>query len=203
MALRLARSMREGHKVIWLIASRLKVKGMGIQLPCLINEGEWLGRRGWLEYAGELEKRAAKLRSKLHGDLRQQMKKQKAGREVKLTRMIGPTSVEGGGREGAALANGLRKRRDGTIDNVVIREEGAEAGGPHGARAAASGEEVKASTPGYLQRWMGWDTAQTQVVWRLTSQRVGCYGLRVMATSSTRTVSEAGGSGGGWWKAHS
>ena len=157
MALRLARSMREGHKVIWLIASRLKVKGMGIQLPCLINEGEWLGRRGWLEYAGELEKRVAKLRSKLHGDLRQQMKKQRAGREVQLTRMTEPTSVAGGGREGTAQTNELRKRRNVAIDSAVIREEGAEARGPPGARAATSGEEVKSSTLEYLKRWMGWD----------------------------------------------
>ena len=84
MALRLARSIREGQKVGWLIARRPKANGMGIQLPCLTNEGEGLGKRGWLEYAGELDKRAAKLRSKVHGDLRQQMKKQRAGREAKL-----------------------------------------------------------------------------------------------------------------------
>ena len=96
---------------------------MAIQLPCLAIEGEGLGRKGWLEYAGVLEKRAAKLRSKLHGDLRQQLKKQRAGREVKLTRTMEPASEEGGGREGAALANALRKRRDGAVDSAVIREE--------------------------------------------------------------------------------
>ena len=30
MAMRMARSIREGHKVGWLIARRLKMKGMGI-----------------------------------------------------------------------------------------------------------------------------------------------------------------------------
>ena len=64
----------------WLIARRLKIKRMGIQLPCLPNDGEGLGMRGWLEYARVLEKRAKGLRSKLHGDLRQQMKKQRVGR---------------------------------------------------------------------------------------------------------------------------
>ena len=38
MALRMARSIREGHKVGWLIARRLKVKGVGIQLPCLAKD---------------------------------------------------------------------------------------------------------------------------------------------------------------------
>ena len=76
---------------------------------------------------------------------------------MKLTRMTEPSSAEGGDREGAALANGPRKRRDRAVDSAVIREEGAEAGGPHGARPAASGEETKASTLEYLKRWMGWD----------------------------------------------
>ena len=53
--------------------------------------------------------------------------------------------------------NGLREGRNGAVDSAVIREEGAEAGGPPGARAATSGEEVKSSTLGYLKRWMGWD----------------------------------------------
>ena len=46
MALRMARSIREGHKVGWLIARRLKMKRMDIQLPCLANAGEKLGRKG-------------------------------------------------------------------------------------------------------------------------------------------------------------
>ena len=89
-----------------------------------------------------LEKKAAKLRSRLHGGLRQQMKKQRAGREAKLTRMMEPASEEGGGRKGAAISNGLRRRRDGAVDSAVIREEASEAGGQPKARAAASGEEV-------------------------------------------------------------
>ena len=80
MGLRLARSIREGHKVGWLIARRLKMKVMEIQLPWLADEGEGLGKKGWLEYAGMLEKKAEEQKSGLHGDLRQQMKKQRAGR---------------------------------------------------------------------------------------------------------------------------
>ena len=38
--------------------------------------------RGWRDYASVLEKRAKGLRSKLHGDLRQQMKKHRAGNGV-------------------------------------------------------------------------------------------------------------------------
>ena len=70
MALRMARSIREGHKVGWLIARKQRVKGMGIQLPCLANEGDGLGMKGWRVYANVFEKREAELRSKLHGDLR-------------------------------------------------------------------------------------------------------------------------------------
>ena len=105
------------------------------------------------------EKRAAKLRSRLHGDLRQQMEEQRAGRGVKLTRVAEPASEEGEGREGATLTNGLRKRRDGAVDSAVIREEAAEARGPPRARAATSGEEVKTSTLDYLKQWMGWGRA--------------------------------------------
>ena len=111
MALRMARSIREGHKVGWLIARRLKMKGMGIQVPCLANKGEGLGRKGWLEYARVLEKRAEVQRSRLHGDLRQQTKKQRAGRGVRLTRMMEPASEEGGGRE-VDQAVGTRSRRE-------------------------------------------------------------------------------------------
>ena len=52
MALRLARNIREGHKVGWLIARRLKIKGMGIQLPCLPDDGEGMGMRGWRVLGG-------------------------------------------------------------------------------------------------------------------------------------------------------
>ena len=103
-----------------------------------------------------LEKRAKGLRSELHTDLRQQMKKQRAGRGVRLTKMMEPASEEGGGREGAALTNAQRKSRDGAVDSAVIREEADEAGGPPNVRAATSGEEVKTSTLEYLKQWMGW-----------------------------------------------
>ena len=48
LALRLVRSIRAGHKVGWLIARRLKMKGMDIQLTWLADEGEGLGKKGWL-----------------------------------------------------------------------------------------------------------------------------------------------------------
>jgi hypothetical protein len=156
MALRMAKYIREGRRVVWLVAKRLKTKGMGIQLPCLINEGEGLGKKGWLEYTMVLEKRAQELRSKLHGDLRQRMKKQRAGRGVRLTRMMEPASEDGGDREGAALSNAQRKKRDGAVGSAVIREEAGEAEGPSKVRAATSGEEVKTSTLEYLKQWVGW-----------------------------------------------
>jgi hypothetical protein len=156
MALRLARNIMEGHKVGWLIARRLKIKRMGIQLPCLPNDGEGLRMKGWRVYASVLEKRAKELRSGLHRDLRQQMKKQRIGREVRLTRVMEPASEEGGGREGAALTNTQRKSRDGAVDSAAIREEADMAGGPPKVRAATSGEGVKTSTLGYLKQWMGW-----------------------------------------------
>ena len=55
MALRLARNVREGHKVGWLIARRLKITGMGIKLPGLPAEGEGLGMKGWRVYVSVLE----------------------------------------------------------------------------------------------------------------------------------------------------
>ena len=75
---------------------------------------------------------------------------------MRLTRMMKPASEEGGGREGAAIAKALRRRRDGAVDSAVIREEEGEAGGPHRVRAATSGEEVKTITLEYLRQWMGW-----------------------------------------------
>ena len=80
MARRMTKNIREGHKVGLLIARRLTIKGTGIQLPCLPNDGEGLGMKDWREYASVLEKRATGLRSKPHGDLRQQMTKQRVGR---------------------------------------------------------------------------------------------------------------------------
>ena len=76
----------------WLIARWLEMEGVGIQMPCLANGGGALGTRGWLGYARVLVKRAEELRSRLHGDLRQQMKKQRARRGVRLTRMMEPAS---------------------------------------------------------------------------------------------------------------
>ena len=61
-----------------------------------------------------------------------------------------------GGREGAALSNAQRKRRNGAVDSVVIREKAGEAGAPPKVRVATSGEEVKTSTLKYLKQWMGW-----------------------------------------------
>ena len=70
--------------------------------------------------------------------------------------MMESASKEGGDREGAALANALRKRRDGAIDSAVNREEAGAIGGPPRTRVATSGEELKTSTPEYLKQWMGW-----------------------------------------------
>ena len=70
--------------------------------------------------------------------------------------MMKPASEDGGDREGAALTNAQRKKRDGAVDSAVIREEAEEAGGQTSVRAATSGEEVKASTLEYLKQWMGW-----------------------------------------------
>ena len=156
MVLRLERWIRERRKVGWLVATRMTMKGMGIRLPTLANEGEGLGVRGWLGYARVLRGKAEELRSKLHCDLRLQMKKQRAGRGERLTRMMEPASVEGGGREGAALTNARRVRRDGAVDSSVIRVAPGEAGGSPGTRAATSGEEVKTRTLEYLKQWMGW-----------------------------------------------
>ena len=138
--------------VLWRLSTRISMRAqyplwyylMLIGLDAILIVGV-LGR--W-------QKRAAKLRSKLHGDLRQQMKKQRAGREVKLTRMMELVSEEEGDREGATLVNALRKRREGAVDSAVIRVEGAGAVGPPSTRAATSGEEVKVSTLEHLKQWM-------------------------------------------------
>ena len=79
------------------------------------------------------------------------MKKQRAGRGATES-----ASGEGGGREGAALTNALRRRRDGAVDIAVIREEEGEAREPPRVRAATSGEEVKTRTLEYLKQWMNW-----------------------------------------------
>ena len=66
--------------------------------------------------------------------------------------MMQPAAEEGGGREGAALSNGLRMKRDGAVDmqcsDRVIREEEQGTGKTH-TRAAADGDEVKESTLQY------------------------------------------------------
>ena len=97
-------------------------------MPHLSNGGEGLGRKGWKEYA---EQCAAKLKKKLHCDLRQKMKKHRAGRETRLTAMMQPATEEGGGREGAALSNGLGMKRDGAVDSAVIRETDQSTGKTH------------------------------------------------------------------------
>ena len=97
MALRMARSIKEGHKVGWRIARWLKMKVLGIKMPCLANEGEELDRKDWLGHARVSEKRTEEQRSRPHGDPRQQMKKQRAERGLRLTRMMEQASEEGGG----------------------------------------------------------------------------------------------------------
>ena len=87
MAGRMAKSIREGWKVRQLmIGRREEIKGLGIELPYLADGGGGLGRKGWLGYAGLLEQRVRTLKSKMHGDLREEMKTQKVGREAKLTK---------------------------------------------------------------------------------------------------------------------
>ena len=102
-----------------------------------------------------LDQCAVELKRKLHCDLRQKMKKNRAGRETRLTAMMQPATEEGGGREGAALSNGLRKKRDGAVDSAVITEVDQSTGETQ-TRAAADGAEVKESTLQYLKQWMGW-----------------------------------------------
>ena len=139
----------------WLASRLAKIKGLGIHMPHLSNGGEGLGRKGWKEYAAMLDQCAAKLKKKLHCDLRQKMKKHRAGREARLTAMMQPATEEGGGREGATLSNGLKKNRDGAVDSAVIRETDQSTGKTQ-ARAAADGDEVEESTLQYLKQWMGW-----------------------------------------------
>ena len=159
LAERLARYVREDRRVGWLVERRRKIKALGIHLPHLAAEGEGLGQKGWNSYAEQLEKRAEKLRRKLHGDLRKQMKNQRAGREVKLANMM---QADGGGREGAAIANAMRRRRDGAVDIAVIREEeqdiqqegveGCEVKSKMKVRAARSGKEVRESTQQFMKK---------------------------------------------------
>ena len=153
--MRLARLIREGTRVNWLVTRLAKIKGLGIHMPHLNDGGEGPGRNGWKEYAAVLDRRASKLKKKLHCDLRQKMKKNMTGRETRLTAMMQPATEEGGGREGAALSNGLRMKRDGAVDSAIIREVD-QSTGKSQARAAADGAEVKESTLQYLKQWMGW-----------------------------------------------
>ena len=122
MAVRLARLIREGTRVNWLVTRLAKIKGLGIHMSHLNNGGGGLGRKGRKEYATVLDQCAAKLKKKLHCGLRQKMKKNIAGRETRLTTMMQPATEEDGDRGGAALSNGLRKTRDGAVDSAVIRE---------------------------------------------------------------------------------
>ena len=111
MAARLARLISKGTRVSRLVTRLAKVKGLGIRMPHLNDGGDGLGRKGWKEYVAVLDQCAAKLKKKLQCDLRQRMKKNRAGRETRLTAMMQPTTEEGGDREGAALSNGLRKKK--------------------------------------------------------------------------------------------
>ena len=44
MAVRLAKLIREGTRVSWLVTRLAKIKGLGIHMPHLSNGGEGLGR---------------------------------------------------------------------------------------------------------------------------------------------------------------
>ena len=83
------------------------------------------------------------------------MKMNRADRETRLTAMMQPATEEGGGREGVALSNGLRKKRDDAVDSAIIREVDQRTGKTQ-TRAATDGAEVKESTLQYLQQWTGW-----------------------------------------------
>ena len=67
------------------------------------------------------------MKLQLHGDLRKKMKKlkQRAGRGAKLTKVMEPAAVDGGGRERATITNGLRvagRWREGAVDSAVVKE---------------------------------------------------------------------------------
>ena len=70
MAVRLARLVREGTKVNWLVTGPAKIQVLGVHMPHLNDGGEGLGWKGWKEYAAVLDQCAAKLKKKLHYDLR-------------------------------------------------------------------------------------------------------------------------------------
>ena len=108
--------------------------------------------------ATRTDRKTTKLADELQravSDLRQKTKKHMAGRETKLTTMMQPTTEGGGGREGAALTNGLRKKRDGDVDSAMIRKADQSIGKTQ-TRAAADGVEIKESTLQYLKQWRGW-----------------------------------------------
>ena len=71
----------------WLVEKLAKIKGLGIHvhMPQLGNGGGGLGRKDWKEHATILDQCAAKLKKKLHCDLRKEMKEQRAGRETRLS----------------------------------------------------------------------------------------------------------------------
>ena len=68
--------------------------------------------------------------------------------------MVQPATKDGGSREGVALHNVLRTKRDAAVDSAVIREIDQHIGKTQ-ARAAADGDEVKESALQYLKQWMG------------------------------------------------
>ena len=81
MAARLAKNVREGRRVSWLIKRRKKTVELGIHLPYLAAGGEGPGAKGWCDYAAALEARVVEQKKRLHGDLRKQMKQKRAGRK--------------------------------------------------------------------------------------------------------------------------
>ena len=106
----------------WLVTRLTKIKGLGIHMHHLDRGGKGLGRKDWKDHATVLDRCAVKLNRKLHCDLRQKMKKNRACRETRLTAIMQPATLEGGGREGAAPSNGLGMKRGGAVDSEVIRE---------------------------------------------------------------------------------
>ena len=64
-AVGLARLIREGTRVNWLIVMLAKINRLGIHMPHLNNGGEGLGRKGWKEYVTMLDQCAMELKRKL------------------------------------------------------------------------------------------------------------------------------------------
>ena len=68
----------------WQVTRLAKIKGLGVHMPHLNNGGAGLGREVRKGYATMSDECAAKLKKKLHCDLRQKMMKNRADRETRL-----------------------------------------------------------------------------------------------------------------------